>query len=125
MKRLFVIAAIVYVAALPYGCASSNSEKEEKENIIFGINADGYEVEKRNVEAGDTWSKILDSYGIDNGKVLQLDRLAADVCPLRQIRAGNNYTTFIKCDSTMRRLDYLVYEKNLTDYVVFASSAIR
>lgn len=121
MKRLFAIAAIVYVAALTYGCASSDkADEREKENIIFGINADGYEVEKRNVEAGDTWSKILDSYGIDNSKVLQLDRLAADICPLRQIRAGNNYTTFIKCDSTMRRLDYLVYEKNLTDYVVFA-----
>lgn len=121
MKRLFAIAAIVYVAALAYGCASSDkADEREKENIIFGINADGYEVEKRNVETGDTWSRILDSYGIDNGKVLQLDRLAADICPLRQIRAGNNYTTFIKSDSTMRRLDYLVYEKNLTDYVVFA-----
>lgn len=122
MKRLFAIAAIVYAAALPYGCTSSGKadEEEEKENIIFGINANGYEVEKRSVEAGETWSGILGSYGIDNQKVLQLDHLAADICPLRQIRAGNNYTTFIKSDSTMQRLDYLVYEKNLTDYVVFA-----
>ncbi len=122
MKRLFATVAIVYAATIFTGCPSTSTEvgTKEPDNIVFGIKANDYEVEKHSVEAGETWGKILDSYGIENRRVLQLDRLAADICPLRQIRAGNSYTTFIKSDSTMRRLDYLVYEKNLTDYVVFA-----
>ena len=120
MKRVLGIVATVCATILVSGCSSETANVEEQANIIFGINADGYEVEKHSVESGETWSKILDSYGIDRNKVLTLDRLSADICPLRQIRAGNNYTTFIKSDSTMRRLDYVVYEKNLTDYVVFA-----
>lgn len=120
MKRVLGIVATVCATILVSGCSSETANVEEQANIIFGINADDYEVEKHSVESGETWSKILDSYGIDRSKVLTLDRLSADICPLRQIRAGNNYTTFIKSDSTMRRLDYVVYEKNLTDYVVFA-----
>lgn len=123
MGKVYAIAAIACAAILSYGCTSTTSKAEEAEkarNIVFGIDAEGYELDKCTVERGDTWSKILDSYGIDGQRINRLDRLAADVCPLRQIRAGNNYTTFIRSDSTMRRLDYLVYEKNLTDYVVFA-----
>ena len=123
MGKVYVIAAIACAAILSYGCTSTTSKAEEAEkarNIVFGIDTEGYELDKCTVERGDTWSKILDSYGIDGQRINRLDRLATDVCPLRQIRAGNNYTTFIKSDSTMRRLDYLVYEKNLTDYVVFA-----
>lgn len=123
MRRVYITAVTVLAAIATYGCKSSAAPAEEQEeakrNIVFGIDADGYETEKCTVERGDTWSKILDSYGIDGQRINRLDKLAADICPLRQIRAGNNYTTFIKGDSTARRLDYLVYEKNLTDYVVF------
>lgn len=124
MGKVYITAAITLAAILSYGCSASSAKQEEEQeverNIVFGIDADGYELDKCTVERGDTWSKILDSYGIDGQRINRLDKLAADVCPLRQIRAGNNYTTFIKGDSTMRRLDYLVYEKSLTDYVVFA-----
>lgn len=121
MKRLFTAVAIVSAAISSFGCASRSGASDAKEeNIIFGINADGYEVEKHEVRLGETWSKILDGYGIEGKRINRLDELAADICPLRQIRAGNSYTTFIKSDSTARRLDYLVYEKSLTDYVVFA-----
>ncbi len=124
MKRAYIIAVAAWSAILACGCKSSGAPSEDaentKRNILFGIDADDYETEKCTVERGDTWSKILDSYGIDMQKINRLDRLASEICPLRQIRAGNNYTTFIKSDSTMRRLDYIVYEKNLTDYVVFA-----
>lgn len=124
MGRVYMIAAATLAAIATYGCKSSTApaeeQKEAKRNIVFGIDADGYETERHKVERGDTWSRILDSYGIDGQRINRLDRLAADICPLRQIRAGNDYTTFVKGDSTARRLDYLVYEKNLTDYVVFA-----
>ena len=119
MKR-FLYITIAFISLLSFvGCSSEGAEKK-KENIIFGINADNYTLERKKVEAGDSWSKILGSYGIGTQKVIQLDRLTKDICPLRNIRAGSHYTTFTRPDSTAVNLDYLVYEKNLIDYVVFA-----
>ncbi len=53
-----------------------------------------------------------------------LDRASRDVFPLRGIRAGNQYTTFVAENSLgTKRLDYIVYEVNKTDYVVFDFAA--
>lgn len=119
MKQiLYTILAILIIA--PFTACSSKRAEQKKENIVFGINADNYTLERKTVERGDSWSKILGSYGIGTQKVLRLDQLTKDICPLRTIRAGSHYTAFTRQDSTAVNLDYLVYEKNLVDYVVFA-----
>ena len=112
MKRFLHIAISFLIAAATLSCSESARE-ERKENIIFGINADGYTIERKRVESGEAWSKILGSYGIGSQKVIQLDRLTKNICPLRNIQAGSHYTAFTKQDSTRTHLDYLVYEKNL------------
>ena len=119
MKQFVKSAFVIFVACVSVAC-SSNSRKEEEPKLLFGINIEGYTVERNTVKQGDTWSRILDSHGIPTSKIMELDRRAKEVCPLRQIRAGNAYTTFTRPDSTAVNLDYLVYEKNLIDYVVFA-----
>ncbi|MBE6211526.1 MAG: metalloendopeptidase [Rikenellaceae bacterium] len=119
MKQiLYTILAILIIA--PFTACSSKRTEQKKENIVFGINADNYTLERKTVERGDSWSKILGEYGIGTQKVLRLDQLTKDICPLRTIRAGSHYTAFTRQDSTAVNLDYLVYEKNLVDYVVFA-----
>ena len=119
MKRiLYTIFAVTIIAS--FSACSSKKAERKKENIVFGINADNYTLERKTVERGDSWSKILGEYGIGTQKVLRLDQLTKDICPLRTIRAGSHYTTFTRQDSTAVQLDYLVYEKNLVDYVVFA-----
>lgn len=115
VNSILVITAIFIMA----GC-SSKEEKVKEEIVIFGINADGYDIERKRVESGESWSKILGNYGIGTQKVLRLDQLTKKICPLRQIRAGNYYTTFTHKDSTAVHLDHLVYEKNLVDYVIFS-----
>lgn len=121
MKRLFNITLIAIIAFSAIACSSKNDEKTApKANIQFGINADDYTVERKTVQSGESWSKILDSYGIGHRKVLRLDELTREICPLRQIRAGNRYTIFTRQDSVSVQLDHLVYEKNMVDYVVFS-----
>ena len=120
MKRNIYIILAFLVALSLFASCSSKHENAKKENIIFGINADNYTVERKKIESGASWSKILGSYGIGTQKVLRLDQLTKNICPLRTIRAGSHYTTFTQQDSTATRLDYLVYEKSLIDYVVFA-----
>ena len=121
MKRLFNITLIAIIAFSALACSSKNDEKTApKANIQFGINADDYTVERKTVQSGESWSKILDNYGIGHRKVLRLDELTREICPLRQIRAGNRYTIFTRQDSVSVQLDHLVYEKNMVDYVVFS-----
>ncbi|MBQ3025975.1 MAG: peptidoglycan DD-metalloendopeptidase family protein [Alistipes sp.] len=119
MKRFVYIILACFVALAFVGCSKTKKE-QKKENILFGINADNYSVERHSVERGESWSKILDAYGITTQKIIRLDQLTKEICPLRQIRAGNHYTTFVQRDSTQLKLDYLVYEKSIVDYVVFA-----
>lgn len=120
MKRVIYTIFIVLAAVSISACSSKGKEAEKEPNIVFGINADNYTVERKTVERGESWSKILGNYGIGTQKVLRLDQLTKDICPLRTIRLGSHYTTFTRQDSTAVKLDYLVYEKNLVDYVVFA-----
>lgn len=119
MKRiLYTILAVTIIAS--FLACSSKEVEQKKENILFGINADNYNIERHTVERGDSWSKILGEYGIGTQKVLRLDQLTKNICPLRTIRAGSHYTTFTRRDSTSTHLDHLVYEKNIVDYVVFS-----
>ncbi len=121
MKQILYVALAAILSVAAVSCSSKGEDQEtKKENIVFGINADNYTLERKKVEPGESWSRILDSYGIGTRKILKLDQLAKDICPLNQIRAGNHYTTFTRQDSVATYLDHLVYEKNLVDYVVFS-----
>ena len=120
MKRLIYITTIVLTAIVAFAACSKSNKGVKESNIVFGIDADNYTLERKTVERGDSWSKILGEYGIGTQKVLHLDQLTKEICPLRNIRAGSHYTTFTRQDSTSLHLDHLVYEKNLIDYVVFS-----
>ncbi len=120
MKRFSYIIITLLTASAVVSCSSKEAKKPHEPHIVFGINADNHTLERKTVEKGESWSKILGSYGIGTQKLLRLDQLTKNICPLRNIRAGSHYTTFTQQDSTSVRLDYLVYEKTLIDYVVFA-----
>ena len=101
-------------------CSSSEAQHEVEEKRLFDINIAGYTIERKEIARGESWGKILNSYGIGSQKLARLDQLTKDICPLRTIRAGKHYTTFTRQDSTSVILDHLVYEKTLVDYVVFS-----
>ncbi len=126
MKRFLEITILSLLAALT-ACRSVNTQTEEEEaaeepqhTLLYGIIADNYRTEQGAVGNGETLGKILSRYGVSAVTVDRLDKAAKDVFPLRQIRAGRPYTAFLSTDSLAGgRLDYLVYEKDVTDYVVF------
>lgn len=125
MKKSIFLSIIAFAGLSFSACSSRSNDTEQPKprNIIYGIDADGYNVEKFEVVEGDTWGKILDSRGITVQKVNRLDALTKEICPLRTIHLGHKYTTFTRRDSidtAKVKLDYLVYEKNIIDYVVFA-----
>ena len=119
MKHFVRLALVVLVACVAIGCSSKEGEPKPK-RLLFDIDVDGYTLERKEVASGESWGKILGAYGVGSQKIARLDQLTKKICPLRTIRAGNHYTTFTRQDSTATHLDYLVYEKSLVDYVVFA-----
>ena len=138
-KFIYPLIAVVAILPLLTSCGSKE-EKQQQEvepvieevkepTIVFGIVADDYTLENKEVKSGESWSTILDGYGIGVRKVLRLETLAKDICPLNKIRAGNKYTAFTRQDSVATHLDHLVYEKDRVNYVVFSflgdSVAIR
>lgn len=108
------------------GAKSEQSESEEPQpTIMYGIVADDYRIENGRIEQGQTLGNILNRYGISASMVDRLDKASREVFPLRHIRADRPYTAFLTTDSLtadsipVGRLDYLVYEKDLVEYVVF------
>ncbi len=127
MKRYIYSLLVLFTSLSMAACSSENGEKSiedvKEPNMLFGINADDYDVEQKKVERGDSWGKILNNYGIGTRKITRLDELTKDICPLRTIRANKKYTTFTRKDSqdtTIVHLDHLVYEKDVINYVVFS-----
>ena len=117
MKKciLFFITALLAVA-----CNRGGGDNAEKQHtIVYGIIADDYNLERGQIGNGQTLGSILNEYGISTLTIDRLDRASREIFPLRQIRAGRPYTAFLTKDTIASKLDYLVYEKNVTDYVVF------
>lgn len=126
MKRIFHLLLWALLAATsacgPRGGQSAEEEPAEEapRNLLYGIDADLYRIERGEVESGETLGRILGRYGVSPVEIDRLDRKAAGVWPLRNIRAGHNYTAFIHEDSLHTpHLDFLAYERNTSQYVVF------
>ena len=111
---------IVTLLALTVACKRNGAKlPEEQHTIIYGIIADDYNLVTGEISNGQTLGSILNEYGVSARTIDHLDRTAREIFPLRQIRAGRPYTAFLTKDSIASHLDYLVYEKSVTDYVVF------
>lgn len=102
---------------------TSDAEAAKEPTLLYDIDIEGYTITSDTVRTGETVGSILGRRGISASTVDRLDKLAREVYPLRQIRADNAYTTFMRhvVDSLGERdvLDYLVYHRNIADYVVF------
>jgi len=126
MKRIFhmLLCAAVGLAA---ACGEKGAQTGDEEsignapkNLIYGIDADLYRLERGEVQSGETLGRILNRFGVSPVEIDRLDRKAAGLWPLRNIRAGHAYTAFIHEDSLHTpHLDYLAYERNASQYVVF------
>ncbi len=122
--QLFTLAAISISISSCGDSAQRAANDElaiEEERITrYGIDVEGYTIEDHNIAFGETMGSIIIANGGTAYDVDRIDRASRSVFPLRGIRAGNNYSTFSYLDSLgKQQLDYLVYEVNNIDYVVF------
>lgn len=92
------------------------------DSYIYGLPTMDYEVVQNEIENGETFSRLLNGkFNVNISVVNRLIDLAKGKLDMRDIRAGNGYTAFLSTDSTAS-LQYLVYEKSLTEYVIFSAA---
>ncbi len=110
------------------GIGSSNGSKESKadevEEVViikrYGVPVEGYDIRDMKVRSGQTMGNIMSTNGRSALDIDRVDKAAREVFPLKKMRAGQPYSLFISTDSLGKeRLDYIAYERNRLDYVLF------
>ena len=86
--------------------------------LRFGIPIDSFHVVENKVKRNQNLSEILLPYQVSFSAISELAQKSREVFDVRRIAANKNMTIFCDRDSA-RTARYLVYEPNLTEYVVF------
>jgi len=84
----------------------------------YGIDENSYTSISDQIRAGETFSGILERYGVGTSNLDKILQASKDVIDIRRIAAGRNLTAYQTLDS-LGRVDYLIYEPNALEYVVF------
>ncbi|WP_194774263.1 M23 family metallopeptidase [Pararhodonellum marinum] len=96
-------------------------ELEEPEilqaNFLFGINADGFDIIEGTVGKNQTLSTILQPFNVPYQIIDEIAKKSKEVFDVRKIAFNKKYTVFSNKDSSQAQ--YLVYEPNPAEYVVF------
>lgn len=84
----------------------------------YGIDESRYTSTSDQIRSGETFSGILERFGVGSTRLDQVVQASKDVIDIRRIAAGRNITAYQTLDS-LSRVDFLVYEPNALEYVVF------
>jgi murein DD-endopeptidase MepM/ murein hydrolase activator NlpD len=90
----------------------------EECNEEFGIDLQGFHVEKGRIQPNQFLADILLPYGIDYGRITRLAEKSKQVLDIRKLNAGKNYTLICSSDSQLRA-EFFIYEASAIDYVVY------
>jgi len=88
------------------------------ENLFFDINIDSLEIESYAVKRNENLSDILSKNHVEYKDILTLVNRSKDIFNVRKIRKGNTYH-ILKSEDSIKQTEYMIYEKNRVDYVVF------
>ena len=72
----------------------------ESHEMLFGLPVNEFDIERSEIESGQTFSRLLNAkYDVNISIVNQLIEKCKGVFDLRDLRAGRNYTAFIRPNS--------------------------
>lgn len=122
----------IAIVALTFFCASCNTNPQQQSNneevlidtvvvapkLLYGIPIDTFTIDKQTVRRNQFMSAILQKYNVDYSLIDKVARNFKDTFDVRRIRVGNPYTAFL-CNDSAKTLAYFIYEKSLSEYVVY------
>jgi murein DD-endopeptidase MepM/ murein hydrolase activator NlpD len=83
----------------------------------YGICVDSLDVNNFTIERGDLLAPILSNLGFTGSEIEDICQIMEPLYPPSKLQIGNTYSTITAQDST-QAIQYLVFEKNRTDFVV-------
>lgn len=122
-KTLFAIAAATIAMTACTGGHDGGAPAEATDTIaapelLYGVNADSFIVEKRTVRSGQMISNILTEAGLPYSTAIEAYDKAQRVYDFRQMKAGRTYCLFSTVDTAgVGVLRHFVYEVSATSYV--------
>jgi murein DD-endopeptidase MepM/ murein hydrolase activator NlpD len=131
MKKVLIYAIVILIAAAAVfyifslknsdnttaSVLSSDTLENEGKHVLYGIEIDSLFTETQVIEQGMFLSTIFEKYNVLD-KLHGILKKADGIFDVRKIKDGQKYTVFFSKD-TARTVNYIVYEKSKTDYVVF------
>ena len=126
MKRgsILLAAALLTATVLSsLSCSSrhprkADSETAENDSIpVLGFWTEDYKGIESTISQGETFSKLMEKYGVGAAKSFQLAELSGPVLNVAKIIAGKTYTAY--CDTVTNELKYLVYNLDRINSVIF------
>lgn len=123
-NTLFAITAATIATALSTGCHGGKEQTVEAVDtiaapeLLYGVCADSFVVEKKTVRSGQMISNILTEAGLPYSTAIAAYDKALSVYDFRQMKAGRTYCLFSTIDTSgVGTLRHFVYEISATGYV--------
>lgn len=123
--RTALLTAMLLTAAVlsSVSCSSKHSRKSTPETVVndsipaLGFWIEDYKGIDGEISQGETFSKLMEKFGIGAAKSYQLAEVSDSVFNVTRIIAGKPYTAY--CDSVTNELKYLVYKLDRIKSVIF------
>jgi murein DD-endopeptidase MepM/ murein hydrolase activator NlpD len=123
---LFLLAILVSISSCKNEgetkSASGNKENitlVQEPNLFFEIPIDSLQVEKNKIGKNENLSDILNNNGISYSQIFKLVEKTKGVCNVKRIKRGNTYY-LLRAKDSLASLEYMIYEKNRVEFVVFS-----
>ncbi len=124
-KKIIKNIACLLMVVIAVSCTSkqfkqdvdANIEEEVNQKFAYGICVDSLALNHFNIEKGDHLSSILMNLGFTGNDVEQITETISPFFPPSKLQIGNKYATITTPDS-ISAIQYLVFEKSKTDYLV-------
>lgn len=114
---LMVVIAVSCTQKQDKQLTDTNLEEEIDQLHAYGICIDSLTLNQYEIGKGDFLSSILLNLGFTGSDVEEITQTISPLYPPSKLQIGNKYATITTPDSTSA-IQYLVFEKSKTDYVV-------
>jgi murein DD-endopeptidase MepM/ murein hydrolase activator NlpD len=91
----------------------------QKQNYIFGIPADSFNVFYGKIKPGRFLPEMLTGFGIGTEEIDKVLKNSSKVFDIRDMRSGNNYSILSAKDS-LKKAKYLIYEHDPSLFYIFS-----
>lgn len=116
----------LFLLLFTVACEFDEAPKEDVQNVVkkiepiikeYGFTLNDYEVYRDTVRSGDSFGAIMDSHGVDRGKVFKVSEKVKDVFDPARINVGKPYI-ILKSKDSLAEVEAFIYEESRINYTV-------